>query len=64
MSFNTAIARLMELVNTMYRYLDAKGEKNISLLAYAAEVLSLLMAPFAPLLQRSCMLPLAARRIL
>ena len=48
MSFNTAIARLMELVNTMYRYLDAKGEKNISLLAYAAEVLSLLMAPFAP----------------
>ncbi len=48
MSFNTAIARLMELVNTMYRYLDADAEKNMPLLVYAAETLSLLMAPFAP----------------
>lgn len=45
-SFNTAIARLMELTNAMYRYLDGPADGD-----YAREVcktLLLLMAPFAP----------------
>ncbi|MFR5869835.1 MAG: class I tRNA ligase family protein, partial [Acutalibacteraceae bacterium] len=48
MNFNTAVARLMELVNAMYRYVDTVSEENVPLLVYAAEVLDLLMAPFAP----------------
>lgn len=48
LSFNTAIARLMELVNAMYRYADAVQKENVPLLVFAAETLSVLLAPFAP----------------
>ena len=43
--FNTAIARLMELVNTMYKY---TGEKTLPLLHTAMETFLRLLAPFAP----------------
>ena len=46
--FNTSIARLMELVNAMYRYRDVCSTENVPLLFHAAEVLIRLMAPFAP----------------
>ena len=45
-SFNTAIARLMETVNDMYKYMDGNPDG-----VYAKEIakkLMLLMAPFAP----------------
>ena len=45
-SFNTAIARLMELTNAMYRYMDGPSDGE-----YARSVcknLLLLLAPFAP----------------
>ena len=45
-SFNTAIARIMELTNTLYKYID--GDINKGLLREAIEKLVLLMAPFAP----------------
>ncbi|GAB4174189.1 MAG: leucine--tRNA ligase [Calditrichia bacterium] len=48
--FNTAIARIMELVNELYRYTgDQPTEKiNIDLLKTALTDLILLIAPFAP----------------
>ncbi len=45
-SFNTAIARLMEFVNALIKYLDAAPDKNIC--TDAASVLLRLIAPFAP----------------
>ena len=60
MSFNTAIARLMELVNTMYRYLDAK-ERKISPCSRMPQKYCLCSwRRLHRILQRSCMLPLAA----
>lgn len=44
--FNTAIARLMELVNALYKYVDAKP--NGAFAKHAAMTLLKLMAPFAP----------------
>ncbi len=45
--FNTAIARLMELVNTIYKY-DALETKNRSLFEDTVRDLLKLLAPFAP----------------
>ncbi|MDD5017007.1 MAG: leucine--tRNA ligase [Eubacteriales bacterium] len=44
--FNTAIARLMELVNALGKYIDANPDKDTSV--SAAKTLILLIAPFAP----------------
>lgn len=46
-SFNTAIARLMELVNAIYKY-DGLEKKNIALLKDTVSDLILLLAPCAP----------------
>lgn len=46
-SFNTAIARLMELTNAMYKYMDA-GDVNAAFIQDTAKQLVLLIAPFAP----------------
>ncbi len=46
-SFNTAIARMMELVNAIYKY-DGLQEKNVSLLKATIKDLVLLLAPCAP----------------
>jgi len=48
--FNTAISRIMELVNAMYLYLqDLKpAEQNAVVLKAALETLVLLVSPFAP----------------
>ncbi|MBP5372735.1 MAG: leucine--tRNA ligase, partial [Clostridia bacterium] len=46
-SFNTAIARLMELVNAMNRY-DGLENKNVALLKKAMNELVLLLAPCVP----------------
>ena len=46
-SFNTAIARLMELLNAMNRY-DATEDKNVALLKKAMNDLILLLAPCVP----------------
>ncbi len=46
-SFNTAIARLMELLNAAVKY-DAAEEKNISLLKATMKDFLLLLAPCAP----------------
>ena len=48
-SFNTAIARLMELVNDAYRYLDAGGT-NAALASEVVEALLRMVAPMAPYL--------------
>ncbi len=45
--FNTSIARLMELVNAIYKY-DALAQKNRSLLEDTITDLLKLLAPFAP----------------
>jgi len=45
-SFNTAIARIMELVNAAYKYTE--GECDGVFARQAAEKLILLLAPFAP----------------
>ena len=45
-SFNTAIARLMELVNALYKYTDAPCDAKFA--KSAANQLIRLMAPFAP----------------
>ncbi len=45
-SFNTAIARIMELVNALAKYLDATPDKETS--AHIARTLIRLIAPFAP----------------
>ncbi len=44
--FNTAVARLMEYVNALYKYID--GDVNPSLLHDAVKDLLLLTAPFIP----------------
>ena len=46
-SFNTAVARLMELVNALYKY-DTLEIKNATLMRETANDLLLLIAPFAP----------------
>ena len=46
-SFNTAVARVMELVNAMYKY-DALEVKNTKLLKDCAYNLTLLIAPMVP----------------
>ncbi len=46
-SFNTAVARLMELVNALAKY-DALQEKNVTLLKDTVRDLILLIAPCAP----------------
>lgn len=45
-SFNTAVARLMELVNAMYKYMD--GQPDAVFLREVSKKLCLLLAPFAP----------------
>ena len=45
-AFNTAIARLMEFTNALYKYVEASPDKDTS--AAAAKALTLLIAPFAP----------------
>ena len=47
-SFNTAIARIMELVNAMYKYDSECAEKNADLLKDCADKLVLLLAPLVP----------------
>ncbi len=46
-SFNTAVARLMELVNAVCKY-DGLPEKNVTLLQATVKDLILLLAPCAP----------------
>ena len=46
-SFNTAVARLMELVNALFKY-DNNQVKNVPLLKETSKDLLLLLAPFAP----------------
>ena len=45
-SFNTAIARLMELTNALYRYTDGPINKTYAL--NTIQTMMKLMAPFAP----------------
>jgi leucyl-tRNA synthetase len=45
--FNTAIARLMELVNAIYKY-DMKADKNLNLMEETLRDLLKLLSPFAP----------------
>ncbi|MBN2009154.1 leucine--tRNA ligase [candidate division KSB1 bacterium] len=49
-NFNTAISRLMEMVNTIYSYVQdvPSNEQNKLVVSDAAETLLLLLAPFAP----------------
>ncbi|MFQ5574711.1 MAG: class I tRNA ligase family protein, partial [Terriglobia bacterium] len=48
-SFNTAIARIMELVNEMYKYNDECGDnRSMSAVRETTANLVLLLAPFAP----------------
>jgi leucyl-tRNA synthetase len=48
--FNTAISRIMEFVNDLYLYVGERprDERHVEFLQEAAEVLSLLIAPFCP----------------
>ncbi len=46
--FNTSIARLMELVNALYKYDTAVGDKNATIYMDTITDLLKLMAPFAP----------------
>lgn len=46
--FNTAIARCMELVNGLYKYVQECSEPNNVLLTYAVRHLLLVLAPMAP----------------
>ncbi len=47
-NFNTAISSLMELVNAMYAYKDAKKEYKAGLVYETVKDLLLLLAPFVP----------------
>ena len=48
-SFNTAIARIMEYVNDLYKYDNAKGDaKNTAFFKDCIKDLVLLLAPFVP----------------
>ncbi len=46
--FNTAISRLMELVNSLYYYIGEKADVNLPFLRSTLEKLALLLAPLAP----------------
>lgn len=46
-AFNSAVARIMELVNAIYKY-DQKANVNVKLIKQAINDLILLLAPFAP----------------
>ncbi|MBN2367057.1 MAG: leucine--tRNA ligase, partial [Calditrichaeota bacterium] len=48
--FNTAISRIMELVNALYKYTGDKApeEMNAGVLKHAIRTLILMLAPFAP----------------
>ena len=45
-SFNTAVARIMELVNDMYKYLDGKADAVYA--RETAKTMLLILSPFAP----------------
>ncbi|WP_408954887.1 leucine--tRNA ligase [Natroniella sp. ANB-PHB2] len=45
---NTAISAIMEVVNSVYKYLNDFGELNYQLLREVIEQIILLLAPFAP----------------
>ena len=48
-SFNTAVARLMETVNALYKYDNIPDEeKNVKFMKECLQTLILLLAPFAP----------------
>lgn len=48
-SFNTALARMMEYVNALYKYDNIEDEKkNIKFMKECLQTLILLLAPFAP----------------
>lgn len=47
-SFNTSIARIMELVNALNKYDQETSEKDVELIAGVTRDLILLLAPFAP----------------
>ncbi|HZD64687.1 MAG TPA: leucine--tRNA ligase [Acidimicrobiales bacterium] len=47
-SYNTAVAHLMELTNTLYRYLAAAEGPRRATLAEGVDALCLLLAPMAP----------------
>ncbi|MCD6545290.1 MAG: leucine--tRNA ligase [Thermotogae bacterium] len=48
--FNTAISRMMELINELYKYLTTtpENEWNLRLLRYIAEKFVMILSPFAP----------------
>lgn len=46
-SFNTSVARLMELLNALYKY-DSLNEKNVNVFKNCFKTLILLLAPCAP----------------
>jgi leucyl-tRNA synthetase len=46
--FNTAIARLMELLNALYKYTQENESLNARLLSEVMTTFTLLLAPFAP----------------
>jgi len=46
--FNTAISRLMELVNRLYLYTNRSEEVNLPFLKRVIETMTLLLGPFAP----------------
>lgn len=45
-SFNTAVARIMELVNVLYKYVDGNADADFAM--EVAKKLLLVLAPFAP----------------
>jgi leucyl-tRNA synthetase len=45
---NTAIAAIMELLNSVYEYVDREEEYETDLLREALEAIALLLSPFAP----------------
>ena len=47
-SFNTVVARLMELVNAIYKYDSLEKNKNVKLLKECISTLVLLIAPLTP----------------
>ena len=47
-SFNTAVARIMEYVNDLYKYTGSDGEKNASFFKACISDLILLLAPLVP----------------
>jgi leucyl-tRNA synthetase len=47
-SFNTAVARLMELLNALAKYDGLEGDKNVTVFKNCFKTLILLLAPCAP----------------